>query len=95
MDFEYSNNVTKVYVPDDQKAGILNLDETSITLDGKKSQRGGRPNISFIDVGLPVIGLAASKTSQSTTMITGSKAHGEVIPPHFQFSTNAKNEDTE
>ncbi len=46
-------------------------------------------------MGLPVIGLAASKTSQSTTMITGSNALGEVIPPHFQFSTNAKKEDRE
>ncbi len=34
------NNVTKVHVPDDQKACILNLDETSITLDGNKCQRG-------------------------------------------------------
>ncbi len=37
----------------------------------------------------------ALKMSQSITMITGSNALGEVIPPHFQFSTNAKNEDCE
>ncbi len=51
--------------------------------------------MSFVNGGLPAIGLAASKTSQSTTMITGSNALGEVIPPHFQFSTNAKSEDRE
>ncbi len=46
--------------------------------------------MSFVDGGLPAIGLAASKTSPSTTMITRSNTLGEVIPPHFQFSTNEK-----
>ncbi len=89
------NSDVKVDVPDNQKACILNLDETTITLDGSKSWRGGRPNISFIDWGLPVIGLVPSKTSQSIIIIIGSNALGEVIPPLFKFSTNAKNEDCE
>ncbi len=41
---------------------------------------------------LPVHGFIAKKTSQSTTLITGSTAAGEVLHPHFQFSTTAKSE---
>ncbi len=51
--------------------------------------------MSFVNGGLPAIGLAPSETSQSTTMIPGSNALGEVIPPHFQFSTNAKSDNCE
>ena len=29
------------------------------------------------------------------TMITGSSAAGEAIPPHFQFQTKSKTEDTQ
>ena len=31
----------------------------------------------------------------ATTMITGSTAAGEPMPPHFQFSTMAQSEDTQ
>ncbi len=49
--------------------------------------------VTFYDGSLPVLGAVASKTLQSTTMITGSTALGEVIPPHFQFSTIVKSAD--
>ncbi len=89
------DSILKVHVHNDQKARILNLDKTAITLDGSKSYRGGRPSMAFVDGGLPEIGLSASKMSQSTTMITKSNALGEVIPPHFQFSTIAKSDNGE
>lgn len=44
----------------------------------------------FEDPRLPRVGKATSKTSQTTTMITGSNAWGEALPPHFQFVSNAQ-----
>ena len=84
-----------IHVSDDQKVRILNLDESALHLDGNHCQRGGRPEVTFYDAGLPAGGVAVSKTSQCTTFITGSTAFGEALPPHFQFSTAAKSEGTE
>ncbi len=61
-------------------------------MDGKTQQRGGCPSVTFYDGSLPVLGMIVSKTSQSSTLITGSTAAGEALPPHFQFSTTAKSE---
>jgi hypothetical protein len=41
------------------------------------------------------VGSRTSKSSLRTTMITGSNAICEAIPPHFQFQTSAKLEDTQ
>ncbi len=79
-----------IVVSDEQKARILNLDESALMLDGNSQQRGGRPSVTFFDGGLPTHGIVASKSASSTTFITGSNAAGEVLPPHFQFITNAK-----
>ena len=84
-----------VFVSDEQKARILNVDETALLMDGTMQNKGGRPTVTFFNGSLPVLGAVTSKTSQSTTMITGSNALGEVIPPHFQFSTTAKSSDRE
>ncbi len=64
-------------------------------MDGSTQKKGGRPTVTFYDGSLPVHGLQTSKISQSTTLITGSTAAGEVLPPHFQFSTTAKTEERE
>ena len=39
--------------------------------------------------------LATSKSALTSTMIAGSTAKGEALPPHFQFQTKAKTEDKE
>ena len=84
-----------IHVSDDQKARILNLDESALHLDGNHCQQGRWPEVTFYDAGLPAGGVAVSKTSQCTTFITGSTAFGEALPPHFQFSMAAKSEGTE
>ena len=71
------------------KARILNFDETCLSLDGSKSNRGGRPTVTYYDVRFPQLGKATSKSALTTTMISGSSAAGESIPPHFQFQTSA------
>eukprot|EP00984_Skeletonema_dohrnii_P018305 scaffold8528_cov85-Skeletonema_dohrnii-CCMP3373.AAC.1 len=85
----------KTVIPEDQLARILNVDETCLVMDGSKTQRGGRPAVVFTSNSLPDLGKATIKSSTATTMITGSTAAGEAIPPHFQFPTAAKSDERE
>eukprot|EP00804_Cyclotella_cryptica_P013908 CCRYP_002425-RA/>CCRYP_002425-RA protein AED:0.38 eAED:0.39 QI:0/0/0/1/0/0/2/0/107 len=78
-----------------QLAKIVNIDETCLVLNGSKCNRSGRPEITFYSPNLPNLGKATIKTSTVTTMITGSTAAGEPMPPHFQFSTAAQSDDTQ
>ncbi len=82
-----------VNVPDEQKKRILNLGESALLMDGSTQKKGSCPSVTLYDRSLPAHGFIASKTSQSTTLITGSTAAGEALPPHFQFSTTAKSEE--
>jgi len=80
-----------ITISDEQLARILNFDETALTLDGSgPGGVGGRPKAIFYNPHLPLVGKATSKEGATTTMITGSSAAGEAIPPHFQFSTTAQ-----
>ena len=74
-------------IPEHQLKNILNFDETCLSLDGSTLKRGGRPVACRTDPRLPQVGKTTSKSSQTVTMITGSNAYGEVLPPHFQFMT--------
>ena len=74
---------------------IINLDESCLSLDGSSGRRGGRPYASLYDPALPSIGHCSTKSSVTTTIICGSSAAGEPLPPHFQFSTMAKVEERE
>ncbi len=67
------------------KARTANLDETCLSLDGNNGNRGGRPTTMYYDVRFLQLGKAISKSALTTTMITGSTAAGEPLPPHFQF----------
>ena len=46
--------------------------------------------MTFYDKRFPQLGKATSKTALTTTMISGSSAAGEPLPPHFQFQTSAQ-----
>ncbi len=85
----------KVHVPNKQRERILNLDESAVTMDGSCQTQGGRPTVTYFYGSLPAVGSVTSKTSQSTTLITGSTSAREILPLHFQFATNAKLEDCE
>ena len=74
---------------------MLNLDESCLSLDGNAGRRGGRPSVTFFDPNLPRTGEATTKSSITTTFITGSTAAGEPVPPHFQFSSKATSFDRE
>jgi hypothetical protein len=72
---------------------IFNLDETNVSLDGSSGNRGGRPTTTFYDPNLSRTGNAQSKTSGQCTLIFGSNALGQPLPPHFQLKTNTKIEE--
>ena len=51
--------------------------------------RGGRPKITVHDPRLPYNGKKLNKDSLTVTLICGSNAAGEALPPHFQFQMKA------
>ncbi len=71
----------------------LNFDETSLSLDGSSINQGGRPAAYWFDLRLPQVGITTAKMAYSSTMITGSNAYGEALPPHFQFTTSAQTDE--
>ncbi|KAL3771166.1 hypothetical protein ACHAWU_004789 [Discostella pseudostelligera] len=83
----------KYIIPEHQLRNIINFDETCLSLDGSSINRGGRPAAYYHDPRLPQVGISTSKTSHTTTMITGSNAWGEALPPHFQFMTSAQTDE--
>ena len=95
LGFAVRNELEELYIPEEQLARILNLDESCLSMDGSNGQRGGRPEAVFYSPNLPQTGRATSKSSLTTTFITGSTAAGEALPPHFQFSTKAQTIETE
>ena len=81
------------HIPCQKLRQILNFDETSVSLDGSSINRGGRPAAYWFDPRLPQVGITMAKSAYSSTMITGSNAYGEVLPPHFQFTSSAQTEE--
>ncbi len=64
-------------------------------MDRTMQNKGGCTIITFYNGSLPFLGVFASKTSQSSTMIAGSSVIVKMILAHFQFSTVANSVDRE
>ena len=79
----------KVTIPDKKMYYIINFDETCLSLDGSEGRRGGRPQMTLHIPRLPYAGKRANKDSLTATLVCGSNAAGEALPPHFQFQTKA------
>jgi hypothetical protein len=95
LGFANYDDENKVAIPPDKLERILNVNKTCLVLDGSKCNRGGRPEVIFYSPYLPNLGKATIKNSATTTMIAGSTAAGEPIPPHFQFQTRAQSVETQ
>lgn len=83
----------KLNIPREQLRNISNFDQTCLSLDGSSISRGGRPAAYYHDPCLPQVGISTSKMSQTITMITGSNAWGEALPPHFRFMSSAQTDE--
>jgi hypothetical protein len=84
---------TTVTIPDEQLPFIINFDETCLSLDGTEGRRGGRPEITLHDPRFPYNKKRSNKDSLTATLVCGSNAAGEALPPHFQFQTKATTEE--
>lgn len=84
-----------IFASNEQNKRILNIDERALAMDGTMQNKGDHPTVTFYNESLPVLGTVASKTSQSTMIISGSIDLGGVIPPHFQCLTATKSTDCE
>jgi hypothetical protein len=93
--FTTINQNGQLHFDEKMKMRVLNLDETNMSLDGSNSNRGGRPTATYYDLRFPQLGKATLKSALSTTMISGSTAAGEPLPPHFQFQTAAQSAEGE
>ena len=90
LGFAFRDEKGDVIIPKEQMRRILNVDESCLSLDGSKGARGGRPEVVFFDPRFPQLGAGTSKSSVTSTLIAGSTAAGEPVPPHFQFSSKAQ-----
>jgi hypothetical protein len=79
-----------VRIPNEQLPFIINFDKTCLSLDGVSGNKGGRRPITLHDPRLPFNGKQTNKDSLTATLVCGSNAAGEALPPHFQFQTKAK-----
>jgi DDE superfamily endonuclease len=75
---------------ENQKERIINFDETDGSIDDTNGQRGGRPPVVFFATDVSGGATAVNKSGYSSTIICGSNAAGEPIPPHFQLKSVAE-----
>ncbi len=59
-------------------------------LNRSDGNRGRHPTVTYYNIRFLQLGKATSKSALTTTMISGSNAVGELIPPNFQFQTSAQ-----
>ncbi len=91
LGFTYHDPImSQVCVPKEQLRNILNFDETCLSLDGSTRNRGGQPEAVVYNSRFAQVGKATTKSLLTTTMIAGSNAAGDPIPPHLQYQTKAK-----
>ena len=95
LGFAFYDEDGKCVIPDEQLCNILNFDETCLSADGSEGRRGGRPEITIHDPRFPMAGKVTNKDSLTATLICGSNAAGEALPPHFQFQTKATSDERE
>jgi hypothetical protein len=69
---------------------IVNFDETDGSIDDTTGKRGGRPPSTHYSHEVTGGATAANKSSCSATIIFGSSAAGEPLPPHFQLKSLAQ-----
>ncbi len=80
----------KIHIPKEMLSLIGNFDKKNLSLCGATTNRGGQPEVLIYNPRFPMVGKATSKSSLSSTMITGITPSGEPFPPHIQFQMKAK-----
>lgn len=73
-----------------QDRRVINIDETDLSLDRTDGKATGRRPAVRNDRTLPTGNEVKNKSSDRATLLTGSNAAGEPIPPHVQFKSSAQ-----
>ncbi len=68
---------------------ILNVGETELSLNGSRTQAGGRQAILYHDPHLPMIMKSVAKSLYKCTGIFGNNAAGEIVLAHFHVPSSA------
>jgi hypothetical protein len=87
--------VGELYFYPGQLQRIVNFDETDGSIDDTTGKRGGRPPVTFSSPDISGGATAVNKSGYSATIIFGSSAAGEPLPPHFQLKSTAKTAETQ
>ncbi len=95
LGFAFHDERGQCIIPGEQLQLIINFNETCLSADGREGRKGGHLEIVLHDPRLPMAGKVTNKDSITATLITGSNAVGEALPPHFQFQTKATAEEHE
>jgi hypothetical protein len=74
---------------------IVNFDETDGSIDDTTGRRGGRPCSTLNSPEVCGGATAVNKSGYCCTIIFGSNAAGEPLPPHFQLKSTAKTAETQ
>ena len=83
------DTVGSVFFFPGQADHILKFDETAATIDNTTVSRGDRPRIVFYTHSISGSGTMARKAGYSATVIYGSTAASDTLPPHFQLKYEA------
>jgi hypothetical protein len=87
--------VGELYFHPGQFERIVNFDETDGSIDETTGKRGGRPPVTFYSPEVTGGATAVNKSGYSATIIFGSNAAGEPLPPHFQLKSTAQTAETQ
>ena len=85
----YFDNNNKVVIAPGNFECIININGTSLVLDGSRCNRGGRPEVIFYSFIFQTWN-GDQKSSASMTMIAGNTAAGKLVLPHFQFQNHVQ-----
>ena len=75
---------------EDQERRIINLDETDLSLDRTDGKGYGRKPTVKVAKDTPTGNEVKNKSNDRCTLVTGSNAAGEALPPHVQCKSAAK-----
>jgi hypothetical protein len=83
-----TENDGTVYIHENNRRRIVNLDESNISLDGAAGNAGGRPSFTIWNARKPRRSGVHNKSLFTATIAVARNVSGELLPPHFQTTAS-------